>query len=418
MSKLPALHPTVRGWLLDGPLAAHVPAYVARLKQGRYAQSTAARNLGALGHFAHWMSLCRLSADKLDESRVEQFLHDHLPHCGCAPQAMRHPRDAHAALMPLLAILRERGVIAELPLPAGPIVEELARYDAHMRDARGLGAGTRECRLRIVGRLLLGKFAGRVLKVDELTPEDVRRFIAEQLELRNTISNAITINGALRGYLRWRAACGDAVRPLLGVIASPAAHWGSTSLPRALEPEQVERLLNSFTASLRSPRRGLAVVRLELDLGLRVAEIGRLQLQDIDWKLGTVTLKRTKSRRQDVLPLLEVTGRALADYIRHERPASRNRAVFVRHLAPHDEPLGVCAIRCVVKRAFQRAGIAHGRSHALRHTLACRLVSGGSPIKEVADVLRHRSLNTTLIYAKVDLGALADVALPWPGSAA
>jgi integrase/recombinase XerC len=417
MFKLPMLHSTVRGWLFDGPLAAHVPAYVARLERGGYAQSTAARNLGALGHFAHWMSLCRLSAEQLDESRVEQFLHQHLPHCGCAPQAMRHPRDAHAALMPLLAILRQRGVIAELPLPAGPIVEELARYDAHMRDARGLGAGTRECRLRIVQRLLLGKFAGRVPKLDELTPEDIRRFIAEQLELRNTISNAVTINGALRGYLRWRAACGDAVRPLLGVIASPA-HWGSTSLPRALEPEQVERLLNSFTASLRSPKRGLAVVRLALDLGLRVAEIGRLQLEDIDWKLGTVTLKRTKSRRQDVLPLLEVTGDALADYIRCERPSSRNRAVFVRHLAPHDEPLGVCAIRCVVKRAFQRAGIAHGRSHALRHTLACRLVGGGSPIKEVADVLRHRSLNTTLIYAKVDLGALADVALPWPGSAA
>jgi integrase len=201
------------------------------------------------------------------------------------------------------------------------------------------------------------------------------------------------------------------------VIASPA-HWSAASLPRALEPEQVERLLNSFTASLRSPRRGLAIVRLALDLGLRVAEISRLQLEDIDWKHATVTLKRTKSRRHDVLPLLEATGRALEDYIRHERPTSRDRAVFVRHLAPHDAPLGVCAIRCVVKRAFQRVGIPHGRSHALRHTLACRLVGGGSPIKEVADVLRHRSLNTTLIYAKVDLGALADVALPWPGSAA
>ena len=112
MSKLPALHSTVRSWLLDGPLAAHVPVYVARLKRGGYAQSTTARNLGALGHFAHWMSLSGLSAEQLDESRVEQFLHEHLPHCGCASQAMRQPRDAHAALMALLAILRERAVIA------------------------------------------------------------------------------------------------------------------------------------------------------------------------------------------------------------------------------------------------------------------------------------------------------------------
>jgi integrase/recombinase XerC len=130
-----------------------------------------------------------------------------------------------------------------------------------------------------------------------------------------------------------------------------------------------------------------------------------------------VTLKRTKSKRQDVLPLLEAAGKALEDYIRHERPASRNRAVFVRHLAPHDQPVGTAAIRSVVRRAFRRAGIPHGRTHALRHTLACRLVGGGSPIKEVADVLRHRSLNTSLIYAKLNVGALAEVALPWPGSA-
>jgi integrase len=118
-----------------------------------------------------------------------------------------------------------------------------------------------------------------------------------------------------------------------------------------------------------------------------------------------------------VLPLPHATGKALEDYIRHERPASRNRAVFVRHLAPHDRPLGIDGIRVVVRRALRRAGIAHASAHALRHTLACRLVGGGSPIKEVADILRHRSLNTSLIYAKLNVGALSEVALPWPGSA-
>jgi integrase len=87
-------------------------------------------------------------------------------------------------------------------------------------------------------------------------------------------------------------------------------------------------------------------------------------------------------------------------------------------MAPHDEPVGTDAIRRVVRDAFRRAGIPHGRSHSLRHTLACRLVNGGSSIKEVADVLRHRSLNTSLIYAKLNHSALAAVALPWPGSAA
>jgi len=417
MSEIPALHTTVRAWLLKGPLAAHVPAYIARLKRGEYAQGTMRRCLAGVAHFAHWMALCRLGVEQLDESRIDQFLNEHLPHCGCPSAALRHPREAHAALMPVLAILRERGVIAELPQAVGPIAEELENYDAHMRDARGLAAITRANRLRIVQRFLLGKFAGRPLSFDELRPTDIRRFVAEQLELRSTISNAITINGALRAYLRWRSTQGDVVKPLLAAIASPA-HWKMAALPRSLEPDQVQRVLDSFGATLRSPRRGYAIVRLAVDLGLRVGEIARLRLDDIDWRLGTVTLKRTKSRRQDMLPLSVATGKALERYIRHERPKCRNRAVFVRHLAPHDRPLTACAIRVIVSRAFKRAGIPHGRTHALRHTLACRLVSSGTTIKEVADVLRHRSLNTTLIYAKLNLGALADVAMPWPGSAA
>jgi integrase/recombinase XerC len=415
MREIPGLQPAARAWLLDGPLAAFVPAYVARLKHGRYAPGTVRRCLGALAHFAHWMALCRLPASRLDESRIDQFLHDHLPHCGCPAHAMRHPREAHAALMPLLALLRRQSVIADLPTLAGPIADELGRYDAHMRDARGLARATRVGRLRIIERLLLHRFAGRPLALDALRPADIRRFVAEQLELVNTTSNATAINAALRAYLRWRATCGDAVQPLLAVIASPA-NWPLASLPRALKSNEVDRVLSSFTRTLRSPKRGYAVVRLALDLGLRTAEINRLQLEDIDWREGTVTLRRTKSHRQDVLPLPAITGKALAVYVRHERPATSNRALFVRHLAPHDDPVGVDAIRRVVRDAFRRAGIAHGRTHALRHTLACRLVGGGSSIKEVADVLRHRSLNTSLIYAKLNHGALAEVALPWPGS--
>jgi integrase len=253
--------------------------------------------------------------------------------------------------------------------------------------------------------------------VSSLLPEDIRQFIVDQLQALGTTSNAITIASTLRAYLRYRATCGDAVQPLLAVIASPA-HWSMASLPRGLKPEEVDRLLNSFTDALPSPRRGYAVVRLALDLGLRGIEISRLQLADIDWRLGTVTLKRTKSRRQDLLPLPVLTGRALEAYLRHERPKTSDTAVFVRRLAPHDEPIGVDAIRRIVRDAFRRVGIQHGRGHALRHTVACRIVNQGGSIKEVADVLRHRSLNTSMIYAKVDHGALSGVALPWPGSAA
>ncbi len=417
MTKIPALHPTTRAWLLDGPLASHIPAYVSRLKSGRYAATTASRCLSAVAHFAHWMSMSHIPVHVLDDDCIDFFLRYHLACCDCPSPAMRTSRDVHAALVALLAILRERHVIAEPASPAGPIADELCRYDTHMRDARGLADGTRRGRLRIIERLLLSKFAGRSVIIGELRSENIRDFIAEQLKSLSTTSNAITIASALRAYLRYRASCGDAVQPLLAVISSPA-HWSLASLPRSLKSEEVERLLNSFTVALPSPHRGYAVVRLALDLGLRSVEINQLQLDDIDWRLGTVTLKHTKSRRQDVLPLPTVTGQALEAYIRHERPQTRNRALFVRHLAPFDQPIGVDAIRRVVRDAYRRVGIPHGRTHALRHTLACQLVEHGSSIKEVADVLRHRSLNTSLIYAKLDQSALFGVALPWPGSLA
>jgi integrase/recombinase XerC len=416
MTKIPALHPSLNGWLLEGPLSAQVPAYVARLKRGRYATHTSARCLNAVAHFAHWMSMCHLPARMLNEGCIDQFLRYHLPRCDCLGGALRTPNEAHAALVPMLEILRAECVIAGLPVPTGPIADELGSYDAHMRDARGLASATRTGRLRMVERLLVGKFAGRPA-VGELQTDDIRKFIAEQLDALGTTSNAITIASTLRAYLRYRATRGDVVQPLLAIIASPA-HWSMASLPRGLKPEEVDRLLNSFTDALPSPKRGYAVVRLALDLGLRGIEINRLQLGDIDWRQGIVTLKHTKSRRQDLLPLPVVTGRALEAYLRHERPKTSDTAVFVRHLAPHDEPIGVDAIRRIVRDAFRRVGIQHGRGHALRHTVACRIVNQGGSIKEVADVLRHRSLNTSMIYAKVDHGALSGVALPWPGSAA
>jgi integrase len=267
-----------------------------------------------------------------------------------------------------------------------------------------------------VQRLLLHKFADGPVVIGQLQPDDVRQFIATQLNLRGTTSNATTVVSALRAYLRYRTACGDRVHALLGAIASPA-HWSLASLPRALKPYEVKRLLTSFTSSLPSPRRGYAIVRCALDLGLRSSEVAKLQLTDIDWRAGTVTLRRTKSRREDILPLLALTGRALADYIRHERPKTTNPAVFVRRRAPRDQPIGVDAVRRVIRDAYRRIGLTHGRTHALRHTLACRLLDHGSSLKEVADVLRHRSLNTSLIYAKLDHPRLAAVALPWPGSA-
>ena len=416
MDPITSLHSTSQAWLRNSALAPHVDAFVAHLGSGRYATNTTKSYIAGIAHFARWMTQCCLPLQMLDEHSVDQFLGNHLARCDCPSPVLRDLRDLRAALHHLLDVLRKQGVIAERPSPTGHIADELRRYDEHMLKARGLSSGTRRGRLRTVERLLLYKFANRPVVIGELHPDDVRHFISSQLQLRRTTSNASTLASALRAYLRYRTTCGDRVHGLLGVIASPA-HWGLASLPGALKPIEVERLLASFTSSLSSPRRGYAIVRCALDMGLRSSEVANLQLADIDWRAGTVTLKRTKSLRQDILPLPALTGQALAEYVHHERPKTTNSAVFVRRLAPRDLPIGVDAVRRVIHDAYRRIGLTHGRTHALRHTLACQLLDRGSSLKEVADVLRHRSLNTSLIYAKLDTSRLAAVALPWPGSA-
>ena len=136
-----------------------------------------------------------------------------------------------------------------------------------------------------------------------------------------------------------------------------------------------------------------------------------------DWAAGILRIVKCKSRRVDVMPLPQTTGIAIAAYLRAERPHTASRRVFVRHVAPADEPVGPDVVRRAVREAYQRCGLPYTRVHILRHTLASRLLNTGGTLKEVADVLRHRELNTSQIYAKVDIGRLSAVAMPWPGSA-
>lgn len=295
------------------------------------------------------------------------------------------------------------------------IADELRRYDVYLRDVRGLATGTRKDRLRVVGLFLQGKFRGRAIEIGKLRPDDIRQFLMAQQNRKLSASYSSCLAATLRSYLRYRATCGDQVAKLVVVISNPV-HWKLASLPRALKPGDAERLLNSFTANLRFPKRGYAIVRCALDIGLRAGEIAHLMISDIDWHAGTVMLRGTKSRRQYVLPLPMETGQALADYIQHERPVTRNPAIFVRLMNGLEYPINSKVITDVIKNAFCRIGLPHFSAHSLRHTLACRLVENGTSLKEVSDLLRHQSLNTTLIYAKLDTPKLSAVALPWPGS--
>ena len=405
------LQPHTRAWLKQSALEAHVSGYCAYLEARGYAPSTRRVYLGCIAHFAHWMR-----RERLDEDVVARYLTEHLPRCDCPVPVRRLVHENRAALVHLLATLRACGAVAKPRKPHGQIEAELERFERHMRQARGLADNTRLQRVAIVRRLLSSQFGSRPVVPARLSPDGVRRFIMDHTD-RWSAGSMHVIAGALRGYLRFRASQGDRVQALLAAIPS-IAHWRLATLPEVPTEVEIERLLRSFDQPFPSWRRANAMLRCLVDLGLRSSEVVGLRLDDIDWQAGTVRLAKPKSRRVDVLPLPCETGRAISSYLVSERPQSASRAVFVRHVAPYDQPIGTGVVQRAVREAYRRCGLPYTRVHILRHSVASRLLSAGTPLKEIADVLRHRSLDTSAIYTKVDTARLSAVALPWPGSAA
>jgi len=394
----------------------HTPAYRQYLADRGNAAGYARSCEAAVAHLSMWMKGTKKGLADIDEGLVAEFVDKHLPGCHCATSA-RHPSSVRAALGHLLVVLRAAGAIAPRPLDMTEVGQELRRYDQYMEQVRGLAPNTRDGALRLVEALLRQHFGDDAIRFEVITPERVRRFFAAQAKNYKAPTSLSSVVSALRGYFRWRATQGDRTHALVGALAYPA-NWQLASLPKSLEPAEVEQLEAALGQSGPSMLRADAMVRCMLDLGLRSGEVARLSLDDIDWDAGTITLRRTKGRREDVMPLPEATGQAIAAYLRGERPKTRHRMVFARHMTPREQPIGPDLVRKTIRQAYARAGLPYTRSHLLRHTMAGRLLAGGASLKEVADVLRHRSLNTTLIYAKLDSGSLVEVALPWPGTPA
>jgi integrase len=312
-------------------------------------------------------------------------------------------------------VLRKSGAIAAPSGSTDRIQAELVSFDHYMDATCGLAASTRHLRVQILARFLTSRFGIGPVAATAITAADLRQFVLGGQAARS----ASTVNarvGTLRCYLRFRALAGDPVGNLGAGIPTPA-HWRLATLPDVLSDAEIEQLLASFDGKLPSARRAYAMVRCLVDLGLRAGEVIHLRLDDIDWHAGTLLLAKEKSRRADVLPLPEATGRAIADYLSTERPPTANRAAFVRHVAPYDEPVGIGVLERAVNDAYRRCGWTRTGVHTLRHSVASRLLRKGTPLKEIADILRHRSLNTSAIYVKVDTGRLSAVALPWPGRA-
>ena len=203
---------------------------------------------------------------------------------------------------------------------------------------------------------------------------------------------------SLRGYFHYRASLGDLVNGLIGALAYPA-NWALSSLPKKLTDEEVAQLVGSLNNPCRAMRRACAIVRCALDLGLRSIEVAQLSLDDIDWHAGTITLRHTKGRRVDILPLPTTTGEVIARYLELERPKTSNRAIFVRNVAPQDAPIGADLIRITIRQAYARRAAVHALEPAASHDgqpPACQrlVIEGGGrcaapPVAEHHDDLRQ-----------------------------
>ena len=413
MNLLDSLHPQPASWLHNSNLSPIVSGYVQRLETLHYSARTIRGYVYCVAHFAYWLRNREVDVQDISESLIHGFLAEHLPHCSCPSPVQRSLHQSRTALRHLLRALPDSGFLVDRRI-TDPIDDQLELFDRHMLRTMGLASSTRSRRIKIIRSLLRLCVKDNVKAELTPTPESLRIFLAKELT-RLSPASAGSITGAVRCFLKFLAFHGASVAHLLPVVVSPA-HWRLAPLPQVLSRDEVKQLLDAFAPTLPSNRRGYAMVRCLIDLGLRVKEVTGLELDDIDWSAGTVRIRRGKCRRDDVLPLPPSTGLAIAEYLRSERPSTANRHIFVRHVAPFDEPIKSDVVRNTVRQAYRRCGLPHTRVHMLRNTLASRLLYSGGTLKEVSDILRHRALDTSMIYAKVDLKRLSAVAMPWAGS--
>jgi len=402
-----------RAWLENSVLAPYIPQFSSDLQRRGYTVETMCGFLSCVGHFAAWITQQRVSLAEVDERCIARFITEHLPHCTCASPVRRSRDSIRVSLPHLLETLRACGVATTKTLRPTPLQEELDCFDRYLDEVKGLTRKTRRAHVGVIHRFLRQSGVSKSQCLTTAQPADVRKFVLGESKTYTpgTIRSLAT---TLRSYFHFCAFSGRPAQRLLDAIPR-VARWRLAPLPETLSDQEVQQLLDSFDQQTPMGMRGYAMVRCMTDLGLRGSEVVQLQFSDIDWRSGVIRLVRNKSRRTDVLPLPEATGKAIAQYLLTGRPQTSNRALFVRHHAPLDQPVTIRVVQKAVAQGYRRCGLPYTRSHILRHSLASRLLRAGSPLKEISDVLRHRSFDTSMIYTKVDINGLRAVAMPWPG---
>ena len=394
-----------------GPLEPYADGLRGELERLGYTPLSAAGHVRLVAHLSRWMIREDLSVSALTPAAVNAYFAER--------RAAGYYNSLTArSVRPLLEYLRELGVVrAPEPVPAtSPCERLLGRYRDYLLLERGLAASTVELNVRMV-RPFLADYVragnGR-LDLERLSAREVGAFVVAQSHTRpRSVGRLVT---ALRSLLRFLYVAGIVDRPLAEAVPA-VANWSLSGLPKALSRDQVVALLISCDRGTSTGRRDFAILLLLVRLGLRAGEVAALSLDAIDWRRGEISV-RGKGNRVDRLPLPDDVGEAIVDYLRDGRPrTAQGRMVFVWAQAPH-RALSSTAVTTLVANAGRRAGIGLIGAHRLRHTAATAMLQAGGSLTEIGQVLRHRRVLTTAIYAKVDLQALRLVARPWPEDAA
>lgn len=403
-----------RQWLLGSQFEQSAVEMGRQLTKSGYTSRTILSYLSGISHLAHWAEAEGLKVAQISNEVVEQFVQSHLPICHCAPRCQRGVNSVRAAVLFWQRVANLSGVVNHTSDKLPPVIDnELSAFQHHLTEVRGLQQITCRTRVRYVSDFLTSQFSGQPVCIEQLTPTDITDYVTHRA--RNWKPGSIKVLcGAITSYLRFKAINGVSTKKLIAALPK-VAQWRQASLPKALSLEEINMLLNSFDQDTRGGQRDYAIARCYVDLGLRTAEIARLTLDDIDWCQGVVHI-RSKGARIDALPLPKATGEAIAGYLKCREKGSARRALFLRLHPPIDLAVTADAIRGSLRNAAKRCGLSVQLSgpHKLRHTLAIRLVNSGVSLKEISDLMRHRDLDTTTIYAKVNMGALKAVTVAWP----
>jgi integrase/recombinase XerD len=392
-----------------GPLEPFRDGFRRALVSEGYAPKPVELHLALLSNLSGWLQVRGLGPDALSPRVIERFFEERR---ACYTW-LRTPR----SLAPLLRHLSSVGAVVDdqfVEVAAGAVAELVEAYRCHLARQRGLAAGSIELYSAQVRRFVSALSRSGEVVLGELDAVSIVGFVRREAA-RLSVPSAKTLVCALRSFLRFLHAAGMTQQPLAAAVSS-VADRSRASMPRHLNPDVVAGLIASCDTATAMGRRDAAILKVLARLGLRAGEVSALCLEDLNWRAGELVIAG-KGRRVERLPLPPDVGEAIVAYLVDGRPQRHGRGLFLGVDAPHAQ-LSRSGVKSVVYHACDRAGLARVGPHRLRHTVATETLRAGASLTEVAQLLRHRQLGTTAVYAKVDRSSLQRLALPWPDGGA